>query len=69
MVKLIEVADGLRLIRGYLTYTELTESNFQASYNQIWCGKYSGQLMSSDDLKRLTKLGWFEDEGAWSKLI
>lgn len=69
MAKLIDVIDGLKLIKGHLAYPELTESSFQSSYNQIWCGKYSGQLMNSSDLKHLTKLGWFEDEGSWSKFV
>ena len=68
MATMHDVMEGIKIILQYASDDEIFGHNFQAEHDQIWCGNYTGNKMSKDDLGKMNELGWFEDEEAWSKL-
>jgi len=66
MATINNIFQGIEIIRKYETKEQLEEDCFQAINNQIYCGNYSGDKMTPQDLAEIKKLGWFNHEGSWS---
>ena len=66
MATINHVFEGIKIIKKYLNEHELNRHDFQAEHDQFWCGDYSADKMTTEDREKMTRLGWFEDEGAWS---
>ena len=60
------VFQGIEIIRKYSNEAELKGNCFQAVDDQIYCGHYSGDKMTPQDLAKMKELGWFEHEDSWS---
>ena len=56
-----KILEGLQILSKYSS-----DSDFSAEHDQIWCGE--NIEMSTADLEKLEKLGWFLDEevDSWS---
>ncbi len=61
-----EILDGIKLITSKMTEEELDGHEISPADDQIFCGKYSPSRMTKGEVDQLKKLGWFEDEDAWS---
>jgi len=60
------IIDGMKLITSKMTNEELDGYEINPAHDQIFCGEYAPDRMSKDEIDQLKKLGWFEDEDAWS---
>ena len=69
MAKLHDVLMGLTIIARYQDEDEKDPDCFQAQYDQIFCGEYSGHRMIQADLDAMKAAGWRENEGAWWKSL
>lgn len=63
------VIEGMIIIQKCTPDNEDAMRNFRAGHDQIWCGDYPGDNISEKEINRMKELGWFEDEGSWSKII
>lgn len=61
-----DIMNGMGLIMRYVKGREFMEENFQSGHDQIWCCEYNGDQMEDYEFKMMEKMGWFEDEEAWS---
>lgn len=64
-----DIANGMIIIAHYAKTGEFDDTSIRAGLDQIWCGEYTGEKMTKTSLDELEKLGWFEDEDAWSILV
>jgi len=62
-----DIFEGMRIIRSYTGEKKWKSHSFQAEHDQLWCCDYNAEKMSQSDRELMNKMGWFEDEGAWSK--
>lgn len=64
-----EVMKGMSIISDYAKVGEFDEWSIRAGHDQIWCGEYTGEKMSKEDLVKMENLSWFEDEDSWSTYV
>lgn len=45
------------------------DASIAVGHDQLWFGNYKPELMTKEQLDKMKKWGWFEDEDAWSTFI
>lgn len=58
-----QFAEGISIIAKYIPEGEKYSLN--ACHDQIWFGAIDW-VTDEEDVRRLEKLGWYEDEESWS---
>lgn len=66
MASFDHVLEGMMLI---YQYKKDEDDDFAVGYKQIWCCEYNPKKMTEADRQRMEEIGWFEDDGSWSKFI
>ena len=58
--------DGLNIIAKYIPKD--SDRNLAAEHDKIYYGEYDW-VTDKEDIERLEKLGWFEDEDYWAYYV
>lgn len=58
--------EGINIIAKYVPKD--SDFNFAAEHDKIYFGEY-GWVTDKNDIDRLNRLGWFEDEDSWAYYV